>query len=106
MESSWQPPHRRGKVRDHSSGRNQAFPLCRRRIHRPEIQLPPRGPQSTSSFSDLLQLFEQGLGLLQVKGGEAFGEPAIDRSEKIAGLVPPSLITPKPSEPCSSAQLK
>jgi hypothetical protein len=29
-------------------------------------------------------LMEQCLGLLQIKGGETFGEPAVDRGEKIA----------------------
>ena len=31
------------------------------------------------------QRIEQGLGLLDVERVEAFGEPAVDRSEKIAG---------------------
>ena len=39
-----------------------------------------------NSFSGI-QLVEQRLGLLQVERVEAFGEPAIDRSEKIAGLM-------------------
>ena len=34
------------------------------------------------------QLVEQGLGLLQIERVEAFGEPAVDRSEQIAGLIP------------------
>ncbi len=42
------------------------------------------------------QLVEQGLSLLQVERVEALGEPAIDRSEKIAGLIPLSLIAPEP----------
>ena len=33
-----------------------------------------------------MQLTEQSLGLLQIERVEALGEPAIDRSEKIAGL--------------------
>ena len=32
------------------------------------------------------QLFEQRLGVLQIERVEAFGKPAIDRSEKIAGF--------------------
>ena len=35
------------------------------------------------------QFIEQSLGLLQIECVEAFGEPAIDRSEKIASLIPP-----------------
>jgi len=31
-----------------------------------------------------VQLVEQGLGLLQIERVEAFGEPAIDRSEQFA----------------------
>jgi hypothetical protein len=32
------------------------------------------------------QLFEQSLGLFQIERVEAFGEPAVDRSENVAGL--------------------
>ena len=39
-----------------------------------------------------VQLIEQRLGLFQIKRVEAFGEPAIDRSEKIAGFLPLALI--------------
>jgi hypothetical protein len=35
---------------------------------------------------------EQRLSLFQIERVEAFGEPAVDRSEKLAGLVPLSLI--------------
>jgi hypothetical protein len=40
--------------------------------------------------------------MLQVERVEAFSEPAIDRSEKIAGLLPFALITPQPPAPCLS----
>jgi hypothetical protein len=43
-----------------------------------------------------VQLVEQGLGLFQIERVEAFGEPAIDRSEKIAGVIPLGLIAPQP----------
>ena len=43
------------------------------------------------------QLVEQGLGLLQIERIKALGEPAVDRSEKIAGLLPLALIAPEPS---------
>jgi hypothetical protein len=39
---------------------------------------------------------EQGFGLFQIEHVEAFGEPAIDRSEKIAGVIPLGLIAPQP----------
>ena len=42
------------------------------------------------------QLGQQGLGLLEIERVEAFGEPAVDRSEKVARLTPLSLIAPKP----------
>ena len=34
--------------------------------------------------------------LLQIERVKAFGEPAVDRSEKIAGLIPLALIAPEP----------
>ena len=43
-----------------------------------------------------MQLIEKSLGLLQVKRVETLGEPAIDRSEKIARLIPLTLIAPQP----------
>ena len=43
-----------------------------------------------------VQVVEQGLGLFQIERVEAFGEPAIDRSEKIAGVIPLGLIAPQP----------
>jgi hypothetical protein len=42
-----------------------------------------------------MQFIEQRLNLLQIERVEAFGEPAIDRSEKVAGLRPPALIAPE-----------
>ena len=42
------------------------------------------------------QLLQQRLRLFQIERVEAFGEPAVDRSEKIAGLIPLPLIAPEP----------
>ena len=39
---------------------------------------------------------KQSLRLLQIARIEPFSEPAIDRSEKIAGLIPLALIAPEP----------
>ena len=50
-----------------------------------------------------LQLVEQGLGLLQVDV-EAFGEPAVDRSEKIPGLIPLAQIAKEPRHAHRRAQ--
>jgi len=44
------------------------------------------------------QLVEQHLGLLQIERVEAFGKPAIDRSENIAGFIPLALIAQGGSE--------
>ena len=41
-----------------------------------------------------MQLTEQSLGFLQVERVEAFGEPAVDRSEKSASFIPLALIAP------------
>jgi PAS domain-containing protein len=48
---------------------------------------------------------EQRLGLLQIERVEAFGEPAIDRREKIVGLLPLAVIAPKPRQARRRAQL-
>jgi hypothetical protein len=42
------------------------------------------------------QFIEQRLRLLQIERIEAFGEPALDRSEKLASLFPLALIAPEP----------
>jgi hypothetical protein len=36
------------------------------------------------------------LGLFQIERVEAFGEQVVDRSEKLAGLIPLALIAPEP----------
>ena len=41
------------------------------------------------------QLVEQRLGLFQIERVEAFGEPALDRGEQIASLIPLALIAPR-----------
>jgi len=52
------------------------------------------------------QLVEQRLGIFQIARVEAFGEPAIDRSEKIAGLIPLALIAPEPRHARRRAQFQ
>jgi hypothetical protein len=39
-----------------------------------------------------MQFVEQRLGLFQIEHVEAFGEPVVDRSEKLASITPLSLI--------------
>ena len=42
------------------------------------------------------QLIEQHLRLLQIARVEPFSEPAVDRREKLAGLIVLALIAPEP----------
>ena len=57
-----------------------------------------------------IQLIEQRLRFLQIECIEALGEPAVDRSEEIAGLIPLALIAPEPREAhcgaCTSKSLE
>ena len=68
----------------------------------------PRLPAGTKRpFRNLLsgvQLVEQSLGLLQVERVKAFGEPAVDWSDKIAGLIPFALIAFEPRHAHRGAQ--
>ena len=50
------------------------------------------------------QFIEQRLGLFQIERVEAFSEPAVDRSEKIARLIPLALIAPETGEAHRRAQ--
>ena len=54
--------------------------------------------------SQVGQLVEQRLSLFQIERVEAFGEPAVDRSEQIAGLLPLALIAPEPRHAHCRAQ--
>jgi hypothetical protein len=49
------------------------------------------------------QFAEQRLCVLQIGGVEAFGEPAVDRREKVAGFGPSALLAPEPGEISSGA---
>src|SRR5262249_9428376 len=51
------------------------------------------------------QLIEQPLRLLQVARAETFGEPAVDRSEELASLLPLAVIAPEPRPTHCGAQL-
>jgi hypothetical protein len=50
------------------------------------------------------QLVEERLGLFQIKRVEAFGEPTVHRSEKLAGFIPLALIAPEPRHAHRRAQ--
>ena len=53
-----------------------------------------------------MQLVEQCLGILQVRGVEAFGEPVVDRGEKIVGLVSLAVVCPQAGEAGRGAELQ
>jgi hypothetical protein len=50
------------------------------------------------------QLLQQRLRLFQIERIEALGEPAVDRSEQLAGLIPLALIAPESGKAGSGAQ--
>jgi hypothetical protein len=53
-----------------------------------------------------VELIKQRLGVLQVARVETLGEPAVIRSEEIAGLLAFTLDAPKPGEAQGGAQLE
>ena len=57
-------------------------------------------PLSTS------KLVEHRLSLLQIERVEAFGEPAVDRSEQFASLLRLALVAPEPRHAYCRAQLQ
>src|SRR5215472_3312061 len=61
---------------------------------------PPRSNDETGSR----QLIEQRLRSLQVERIEALGEPAVDRCEKIVGLLSFALIAPEARHTCRCAK--
>ena len=68
-----------------------------------------RAEQASQEFQpfflmQLRQLVEQRLRLFQIERVEAFGEPAVDRSEQFAGLLRLPLIAPEPRHAHRGAQ--
>src|SRR6516225_9940815 len=59
------------------------------------------GCRSSERFS-CCQFLKQRLRLFQIARVETLGEPAVDRSKKLAGLIPLTLITPEPRDAPSS----
>ena len=53
-----------------------------------------------------IQLIKQRLRLLQIERVEPFGKPAVNRSEKLASLIPFPLVAPEPAEAGSGAEFK
>src|SRR6266566_3390821 len=54
----------------------------------------------------LRQLIEQHLRFFEIRRVEAFGEPAVDRREKVAGFGAPALLAPQPREARRDAQFQ
>ena len=54
----------------------------------------------------LAELVEQRLGVFEIGGIEAFGEPAVDGCQQTVRCGPPALLTPQPGEARRGAQLK
>jgi hypothetical protein len=50
------------------------------------------------------QFVEQRFGFFEIGRAKAFGEPAVDRCEEIAGFGAASMFAPHPGEACCSAQ--
>ena len=53
-----------------------------------------------------IERLEQRFCLFEIGSVETFGEPGVDRREKVAGIGKFPLITPKPGEAGGSAQLE
>ena len=54
---------------------------------------------------DSHQLIEQAFRFFHVGGGEALGEPAVDRGEQVAGRGPATLVAPQSGKARGGAQL-
>ena len=52
------------------------------------------------------KVFKKRLRILQIGSTEAFGEPAVDRREKVVGISPLAPIGPKPGEIAGGAKLE
>src|SRR3989442_15167612 len=53
---------------------------------------------TSGSMPSLRQLVEQRLGLLEVRGVKALGEPVIDRRQQVVGLGPLALLLPQAAQ--------
>src|SRR5262245_264825 len=63
-------------------------------------------PARTALAALSRQLLQERLGVLQVSGVKPFGEPAIDRGQQRAGLVPRALLLPQPAQAQRRPQLQ
>jgi hypothetical protein len=70
--------------------------LSQKHGHAPAL-MPGVSDRQEAACERSSQLFEQGLGLLQIQCVKGLGEPAVDRGEKIVGLLSFTLVAPQPS---------
>jgi len=70
------------------------------------VNLRPLSDLTLMIGSNLRQRVEQGLGLLQVMRVKSLGEPAVDLSERLPGLIPPILPVEQPRETHAGAQVE
>jgi hypothetical protein len=64
------------------------------------------GQQNVPRADGSCQLIEQRLGLLQIDGVKALGEPAVDLSEQLVGFGTLALLLPQPSQADRRPQLE
>src|SRR6516164_186192 len=94
------PSPRNGEVRPSRDIR--AAPAGGRTGQKAVVRARPPAMLTTGSR----QFLEQRLGVFQVGGVEALGEPAVNRRQQIARLGPPALFAPQPSEIAGGAQFE
>jgi hypothetical protein len=75
---------------------NTTFRPVRELQTAPKTLLEVRASSAAYKGSISGQLFEQRFGFLQIARVESLCEPAVDRSEKLASLLPLTLLAPEP----------
>src|SRR5262249_18794995 len=63
------------------------------------------GSKSVSAGLALGQRLQQGLGVLEVRCVEPFGEPTVDRRQQLVGFGALTLVLPQPTEAHAGPQL-
>jgi hypothetical protein len=97
-----QRTHKTYGVKDLTLGyrRHVCYDDGRSRVHR---SVKVVGCTENGSGS-LIELVEQRLGIFQVGGAEAFGEPSVDRREQAAGFAAAALVAAQPGKADGGAQ--
>src|SRR5215469_7136628 len=87
---------------------NAVFPSMRSMTHLQDVPIGATAQKSTPCCRSLLvpQLVEQSLGVLQVGGVKALGEPVVDIAEHCARLVTAPSVAQQACEAGGRAQLK